>query len=134
MIEADATYLPTGRRVGVTGLRRRSAGELVVLPRRSYEALARRAEDAEDAGVVRAARAADDGDYLPAEAVKRLVAGEHPVRVWREHRGMTLRGLAARAGVAPAHLSRIENREKPGGLGALKRLAAALGIGLEDVA
>ncbi|MEX2650366.1 MAG: helix-turn-helix transcriptional regulator [Alphaproteobacteria bacterium] len=139
-----ATYLPTGRsvrvsapygrsfRVAATGTPR--SADLVVLPRDTYEDMARRAEDAEDVAVLRAA-AADPAsqDYLPAEAVARMIAGEHPVRVWRGHRGLTARRLAARAGVNVAYLSQIETRKKPGSVKALKALAAALRVELDDL-
>ncbi len=139
-----ATYLPTGRAVRVSdpygrsfrvgASRGRTAADLVVLPRDEYEDIARRAEDAEDVAVLRAAAADPAGqDYLPSEAVARMVAGEHPVRVWREHRDLTARRLAAMAGVNVAYLSQIETRKKPGSVKALKALAAALGVDLDDL-
>jgi len=73
-------------------------------------------------------------DYLPLEAVERLCAGEHPVRVWRERRGLTRAALAASAGVAPSYLTEIETKKKPGSFDALTRLAAALRISLDDIA
>src|SRR5204862_151397 len=85
--------------------------------RAEYEALIERLEEAEDLATVAAAEAREAAlgkenaraDYLPIELVRRLSAGEHPVRVWRAHRGLTREALAAAAGVAPSYLSEIEN-------------------------
>ena len=57
-----------------------------------------------------------------------------PVRVWRQHRGLTREGLAAAAGIAPSYLTEIETGKKPGSFRALARLAAALRISLDDIA
>ena len=73
-------------------------------------------------------------DYLPIQLVERLTAGEHPIRVWRAYRGMTREALAEKAGVAPSYLTEIETRKKPGSFDAMIKLAAALGISLDDIA
>jgi DNA-binding XRE family transcriptional regulator len=116
--------------------------ETVTLTRAEYEALIARLEDAEDLAAVAAAEAREAAlgkesaraDYLPIELVRRLSAGEHPVRVWRAHRGLTREALAAAAGIAPSYLSEIETRRKPGSFGAFAKLAAALHISLDDLA
>jgi DNA-binding Xre family transcriptional regulator len=116
--------------------------ETVTLTRAEYEALIERLEDAEDLAAVAAAEAREAAlgkekaraDHLPIELVRRLSAGEHPVRVWRVHRGLGRDALAAAAGVAPSYLSEIETRRKPGSFGALAKLAAALRVSLDDLA
>ena len=116
--------------------------ETVTLSRAEYEALIERLEDAEDLATVAAAEAREAvlgkekarADYLPIELVRRLSAGEHPVRVWRAHRGLTREALAAAAGIAPSYLSEIETRRKPGSFGALAKLSTALGVSLDDLA
>jgi len=115
--------------------------DTVTLSRADYEALLDRLEDLEDMATLdrlEARLAADPegalADYLPIELVKRLSAGEHPVRVWRAHRGMTREALAAAAGVAPSYLSEIETRRKPGSFNAIAKLAAALRVPLDDIA
>jgi hypothetical protein len=115
--------------------------DIVTLTRAEYDALIERIEDTEDLAAVAAAEAREAAlgkekaraDYLPIELVRRLSAGEHPVRVWRAHRGLTREALAA-AGIAPSYLSEIETRRKPGSCGALAKLAAALHISLDDLA
>ena len=64
--------------------------------------------------------------------MQRLISGEESkVKVWREYRGRTLRGLAEKAQIAPAYLSEIETRKKPGSLKAMAALARALDIQIE---
>jgi DNA-binding XRE family transcriptional regulator len=116
--------------------------DTITLSRAEYEALMNDLEDAEDLAAVAAAEAREAVlgkdvarvDYLPIELVKRLSAGDHPIRVWRAHRGMTREALAAAAGVAPSYLSEIETRRKPGSFNAIARLAAALRVPLDDIA
>ena len=91
--------------------------DTVTLTRAEYEALIERIEDAEDNAFLDSVEARERAigrekaraDYLPAELVRRLIDGEHPVRVWRAHRGLTREALAAAAGVAPlpGHVSLV---------------------------
>ena len=108
----------------------------VTLSRATWNALMEALEDAKDrAGVdaylARRAEGKDDG--LPIELYDRLLAGEHPVRIWREQRKLALSALAAKAGMARAYLSEIENRKKPGSVAALQRLAKTLDVSLDDL-
>jgi ribosome-binding protein aMBF1 (putative translation factor) len=111
-------------------------GDTVLLSRADYEALVREADDAADAAQIREAEArvaAGEDEYVPIEITRRLMAGEVPVRVWREHRGLSARALAARAGISAAYLSQIETGKKPGSFDAMARLARALGVDMEDL-
>jgi len=116
--------------------------DTVTLSRSEYEALLDRSEDAEDRAAIDRleARIAKEGfeaatrDYLPMELAKRLFDGEHPIRVWRAHRGWTREVLAAKAGVSPSYLTEIETRRKPGSFDALAKLAQALDVSLDGLA
>ena len=111
-------------------------GDTVLLSRADYDALLREVEDAGDAAQVRAAEARVEGGedaYVPITLTKRLMAGEIPVRVWREHRGLSARALAGRAGISTAYLSQIETGRKPGSFDAMAKLARALGVSMEDL-
>jgi hypothetical protein len=71
-------------------------GDTVLLRRADYEALVREAEDAADAMQIREAEArvaTGEDEYVPIELTRRLMGGEVPVRVWREHRGLSARAL-----------------------------------------
>ena len=106
-----------GPRGGVVRPKEAGMGEMVTIPREEYERLLALAEDAEDAAAVarfRARLAAGEEELVPAAVVDRLLAGESPVRVWREHRGLTQSGLARASGVQPGggrrHRGRAEGR------------------------
>jgi len=72
-------------------------------------------------------------ETVPHEVVRRLLARENPVRVWREHRGRSLRQLAERAGIGVGYLSQIENGGRKGTVRTLKKIAAALDVELDDL-
>ena len=102
--------------------------------RAEFDALAERLVDLEDALALRAAAAEfDERDTLPLAMMKRLHAGEPPLRIWRERRGMTLSALAKRAGVQPGYLSEIESGKKPGSVDAYRRASKALGVDIDDL-
>jgi mRNA interferase RelE/StbE len=106
------------------------SADTVTLTRAEYEALLRRVEDAED----RAALArSGQGVYLPAELADRLIAGESPIRIFRELRGLTLEELAERSGVKLGLLHRLDTGEGIPSLPTLRRLARALGVDLDDL-
>jgi hypothetical protein len=104
--------------------------ETVTLSRAEHDALVRRAEDAIDR---EALSRAGTGVYLPAELVDRLIAGEHPIRILRELRELTLEELASRSGIGRAFLSLLESRRRQPSVGTLRRLADALGVDLDDL-
>jgi DNA-binding Xre family transcriptional regulator len=111
-------------------------GDTVLLSRADYELLLRQAEDAGDAAKIREAEARIDAcedEYVPIALTKRLMAGEVPVRVWREHRGLSARALASRAGISTAYLSQMETGKKPGSFDAMAKVARALGVQMEDL-
>jgi class 3 adenylate cyclase len=115
--------------------------ETVTISRADLDALINAAENAEDIASVRAWNAyvaavgrdvAIANSYTAAEA-KRLLAGESPVRIWREKRGLTQRALAAAAAVPAGYLSEIEGRKKPGSVAAYRALAKTLAVPMEDL-
>jgi len=72
-------------------------------------------------------------EYIPFEMVERMLDGESPVKVWREHRKLTVRALAEKAGVSPSLISEIETGKKEGSIATLKALARALQVDLDDL-
>ncbi len=72
-------------------------------------------------------------EFVPVSVADRLLAGESPLKVWREYRGMSLSALAVAASVGKGYLSQIENGERRGTVNTLKKLAAALVIDLDDL-
>jgi DNA-binding XRE family transcriptional regulator len=117
------------------------ATDTVTMSRAEYEALLEAAEDAEDLAHLAAQEERERllgvetvrADALPAELVERMLDGESPVRIWREHRGLTLGELATRAEIAPSYVSEIETGKKPGSVAALGKLAGVLGVTIDDL-
>ncbi|KJS38264.1 MAG: hypothetical protein VR70_10545 [Rhodospirillaceae bacterium BRH_c57] len=115
--------------------------DTVTLSRTDFEMMLEAVEDAEDIMALRLAesREAEIGsaiaraDHLPVEAVMRLMSGEHPVKIWREHRGLSPQDLGNAAGVSRSYLVEIESGRKPGSVVAYRRLAGALGVTVDDL-
>ncbi|HEX3653517.1 MAG TPA: helix-turn-helix transcriptional regulator [Rhizomicrobium sp.] len=108
----------------------------VTLARKDWNSIIEALEDADDRRSIidaRARRAAGMDDAFPVTVMKRLIAGENPVRVYREWRGMTATALAKAAKVAQPYLSAIETGSKPGSAAALKRIAALLDVDMEEL-
>ncbi len=109
---------------------------LVVMPESDYDALVEAAEDAHDLRAVdrfKAALAAGEEELVPAAAVQRMLEGEHPIRVWRELRGLRAAEVAKQCGVSAAYLSEIETGKKEGSLSVIKKIAEALGVKVDDL-
>ena len=108
-----------------------------IVPIDEYRRLLELAEDAADAAALqRAARRLAKGEEksIPAAVVDRLLAGESPLRVWREHRGLSAAALAEMIGVTPAHISKIETGKGEPSLAILRKLSAALNVDLDSLA
>ena len=113
-----------------------SGERMVVLPEADYSALIERLEDAEDiasATTVRERIKRGEEELVPARVVERLIEGENPITVWREHRGMTISALAAKAELSQSYLSQIEGGKREGKVTMLARLARALSVDLDDL-
>ena len=102
--------------------------ETITLPRNEYDALIERNSELED---MLAALDADDGVRIPHEVALDIISGKSPVLAFRDHRGITLRELSERTGIAVGYLSEIERRRKPGSTSALTRIASALGTTID---
>ncbi len=86
----------------------------------------------EDLAVYDAARAGDE-ERFPAAVADRLIAGESPLKVFREYRGLTQGRLAEAAKTTAPYLSQIENGRRTGSVGLLHRLAYVLGVEIDDL-
>ncbi len=105
---------------------------LVVLPLADYERLIDKADIAKADRIV-ADIAAGREEVVPAEIVRRLIAGENRIKVWRTHRGLSGRDLADGAGVSAPFLSQLESGKKEGSVSVMKRIAAVLRVDLDDI-
>ena len=68
---------------------------------------------------------------VPLQVVKAKLDGAHPLKAWREYRGITQTELASRSAVARDLIAQIETHKKRGSVATLDRLARALGIPIE---
>lgn len=101
-----------------------------VLPIAEWKALMERLETLQD---IADAKAVLSEETLPVEFVERRLAGVSPLRLWREYRGLTLQALAERAGCTRQMLSMIERGKAAPSADLLARLAAALGVDMDDL-
>ena len=106
--------------------------KLVVLSLAEYEKLVDRADVAK-AKKVKADIAAGRDELVPAEIVNRILDGENKVRVWRAYRGMSARDLAAATELSAPYISEIESGKKDGSVSAMKKIAEALKVDLDDL-
>lgn len=79
------------------------------------------------------ARGGASDNALPSDFVMRLLAGEVPLRIWREFRKMSLDQLSRATDIAKGYLSEVENGKKPGSAATLKACAKVLRVDLDDL-
>lgn len=70
---------------------------------------------------------------VPGEVRQAIADGTHPVRAWREQRGLNQGQLAAMIGISRAYLAQIEGGERTGTIEVMARVARALDRRLEDL-
>lgn len=113
------------------------AGErLVLIPEAEYAALVEAAEDAADNAAFdrfQTKLASGEEELIPSEIVDRILNGENRIRVWREHRGLTARSLADKAGIAQPFLSQIETGKREGTVDTLRKIAEVLSVTIDDL-
>jgi len=112
-------------------------GEVAILPRKEYEALASKAAEAdEDAGTARLIERArkeiaEGAPLLPKPVVDRLADGENPVRVLREWRDVTQLYLSFKTNLSQGYISDVETGRRKGTAAALRLIADALKVPLD---
>ena len=106
--------------------------DMVTIPREEYERLK---EAAEDLSALQAydRAIAEGGEAIPSEAVKRMLNGEKPLRVFRELRGHTQTALACLSGVNRVQIADIETGRSRGSIDTMRRLADALAVTIDDL-
>lgn len=108
----------------------------VTISRAEYERLCAVEEEFAD---IRAALAVEAGiasgtdELVPARIADRLIEREPPLRVWREHRGMSQAALARAAAVSRVQIVEIEAGRKTGSVRTLSKLADTLGVAVDDL-
>jgi DNA-binding XRE family transcriptional regulator len=121
----------------VTHFKTPSGDDMVVLPAADYARLIDAVEMAQDVAAFDEfdrKLAAGEEELIPAVIVDRILAGENRVRVWREHRAVSVKALAEAAGLTPAYLSQLETGKRDGTLDTYRKLAKALRVTLDELA
>ncbi|MDP2811778.1 MAG: helix-turn-helix transcriptional regulator [Rhodocyclaceae bacterium] len=106
------------------------APAFAVVPMVEWRALLTRLEDLQD---IVDAKAAHAEETFSVGFADRLLAGESPLKVWREHRGLTLQALAETCGVTRQMLSMIEHGKAGPSADLLAKLARALACDMDDL-
>ena len=112
-------------------------GEVAILLRKDYEALAAKAQEAdEDFGTARlVARArkeiAGGMPIIPKQVIDRIADGESALRVFREWRGKTQLQISHKTNIGQGYISDLESGRRKGTTAALKKIADVLKVPLE---
>jgi mRNA interferase RelE/StbE len=111
-------------------------GEMITIPLEEYKRMQAAVEDladlqAHDRALADLAIGRDE--QVPALYARRFIAGETPLRVWRDFRGLTQAALARTSGVNRVQIAEIEAGRKNGSLETVRKLAQALGVAVDDL-
>jgi len=115
-------------------IRTPSGEELVVLPRKEYEALLERAdheaEDADDIAIydARKSELTSGGIILPAEVSAAMLRGDSRLKAIRHWRNVTQMYLSDKAGLGQGYLSDLESGRRTGTPETMAKLAEVLNI------
>lgn len=105
----------------------------VVVRYEVWQGLLEQAEDADAARAYDRAKAQADQETVPIAVADALIAGENPIRVWRNYRRMTQDHLATAAGVQRAYIAQLECGRRRGSTQVLARIARALKVDIDDL-
>ena len=107
--------------------------QFAVIPIEIFNRMVNAFDAAEDAALFDSARAADDGFRIPAAVAHAILDGAHPVKAWRDARGLTQDALSAQAGISKAYLCQIETGKRQGAIKTLRAIARALDVPLDEL-
>ncbi len=111
--------------------------EFAVIPYEDYQHFLELLEDEADARTVaefHEAYTAGREFTVPDDILRAELAGESPIKLWREHRGLTQQELANRAGISKPYLSQIETGKRQGTVETLSAIARSLDVPLDILA
>jgi DNA-binding XRE family transcriptional regulator len=105
---------------------------LVLLPLKEFEALRDAADAANHKRAMDALARGEEERLTPQEALE-LAEAATPLAFWRRKRGLTQVDLAKRAEISQSALAGMESGARTGTVAVLKRVAAQLGMRIEDL-
>jgi DNA-binding XRE family transcriptional regulator len=112
-------------------IEREGHAEFAIVPIEIWERLAPLIEDLEDEMLFDQAKSIDDGLRVPASVLDAELSGTHPVKAWREYRGLTQDALSQTSGISTPYLSQIEKGKRTGTAHVLSKIAHALDVSVE---
>ena len=104
-----------------------------VVPIDEWRRLTELAADIEDARTIEAVAADPELRRVPGKVVAALLDGTHPIRAWREHRGLSRAALAKLGGLTTGHVAHLETGRRAGTVDALQKVARALDVTIDDL-
>lgn len=110
--------------------------DMVTIPKDEYLRLKAIEEDMSDlhsAAQILERIEAGTEELVPSAVVDRLLNGDAPLTVWRDHRNLSQTELARLSGVNRVQIIDIEAGRKTGSVITLRKLATALQIDMEDL-
>ena len=109
--------------------------EWAVIRYEDYLALLEKAELMEDIAAFDSAMAAVESgeETIPLKVVDSLLAGESPIRAWREYRNLTQAQLAEQTGVKQSYIAMLEAGERQGTVDVLVKIARVLKVDVDDL-
>ena len=108
----------------------------VTILRAEYDRLCAVEEDFADLRAALAVRERIESgteELVPAAVADRLIYGESPLKVWREHRALSQSALARVSGVNRVQIADIEADRATGSVRTLRVLADALQVTVDDL-
>jgi hypothetical protein len=117
--------------------KRTNEGEVAILPRKEYEIIAAKAQEAdEDFGTARlVARArkeiAAGMPLIPKQVVDRIASGENALRALHQWRGKTQLYIAHKTKIGQGYISDLESGRRKGTTAAWKKIADVLEVPLD---
>ena len=107
--------------------------EWAILPYSEYLELSEDHDDNKKINVFKEKLSSGQEELIPKDLVNRIIAGESPIKIYREFRKLSLSELAVKANLSVPYLSQLEHNERKGGADSLKRIATALGVTIDDI-
>ena len=110
--------------------------ETITITRAEHDRLCAAEEDFADLQAALAVHArieAGTDELVPAPVADRIIDGASPLKVWREHRGLSQSALARGSGVDHVQIADIEADPATGSVATLRALADALDVTVDDL-
>lgn len=96
-----------------------------------FQTMQEHLEELEDLKAYNAVKQRNEEKFPHDIAHKILLSDESNIRIIREHRKLSVSGVAASVGISEAYLSQVETGKRKGTIDLYKKLAAALEVDLD---